>query len=112
MLSSTLITFALLDLTVSAECTQFSKAAAFRRQNGIDLPLGALTEDSGRRSEGRSRAHQILIGTLPVRVHLAQIVAVVMSTAEQVTDFVGQRLTAFCSGSFIATKPGSEQANV
>lgn len=48
-----LITFALLDLTVSAERLQFAKAPAFQRQNRIDLPFRALTEDGGRRCEGR-----------------------------------------------------------
>ena len=47
-----LITFALLDLTVPAERPQFVKASAFRRQNGVDLPLGAAGEDGGRRPEG------------------------------------------------------------
>ena len=48
-----LITFAFFDLTVSAERLQLAKALAFCRQNRIDLPFGALTEDGGRWSEGR-----------------------------------------------------------
>ena len=76
------------------------------------MPFGALAKDGGRRSEGCERAHQILTGALPVRMQLSQIVAVVVPAAEQVTDFVRQRLAAFRSGPFLTAKPGGQQADV
>ena len=54
----------------------------------------------------------MIAGTLPIWKHLLEIVAVVVSAAKHVADFMRKRLAAFGARSFLAAKPGGQQANV